>query len=239
MFWIKVNLIRRFLRIGILKSIFINLRLLPFKQALKMPILVTRNTFFYDLSGKIVINCPVKFGLIRIGFIGEDTIAWKNERNLLAIKGQWSVNGSIWLGIGCILRIEKKGTLETGSDITFNFNNRIICYDHINIGNLLSASWEVQIFDSDLHYLKDIKTNEVFERNRPVILGNNIWIGNRTSILKGTRIPDFTTIASNSLCNKEYNIDRYTILAGTPAKVVKTNIYRPIAEENILEQDLN
>ena len=63
--------------------------------------------------------------------------------------------------------------------------------------------------------------------SRPIIIGNNCWIGNRTTINPGTIIPDFTIVTSNSLVNKDYSdIDPYTLIGGLPCKVIKSGIVR-------------
>jgi acetyltransferase-like isoleucine patch superfamily enzyme len=235
MYWYKLNIIRRLLRVSLFKTIYFNFSKLPFKQAVFFPFIITRNTCFYNLSGNIIISCPVKFGMVRIGFNGEDTIAWKNEASILKIKGDWNIKGDIYLGVGIVLRIEKSAILTTENGIRINFRNKIICYQSITLGENLNTSWEVQIMDSDLHYLKNTKTNELYERHKPVVIGRNVWVGNRSTISKGAVVPNYCTIASNSLCNKKFVKCEYSIIGGIPCKVLKTNIFRPFEEEFFLE----
>ena len=63
--------------------------MLPFRQAIKMPIVVSRYTYFYSLSGKIELKSPSRFGMIRFGYFGEDVITPKDTRTLLQIEGVW------------------------------------------------------------------------------------------------------------------------------------------------------
>jgi len=53
----------------------------------------------------------------------------------------------------------------------------------------------------------------------PIIIEDNVWIGERSTILKGVKIGRGSIIASNSVVTK--NVPAYTIVAGNPAVVVK------------------
>jgi hypothetical protein len=43
---------------GLPKSIYVNFRLLPFIQAIKLPIIVSRKTLLSSLSGKVTLDKP-------------------------------------------------------------------------------------------------------------------------------------------------------------------------------------
>jgi acetyltransferase-like isoleucine patch superfamily enzyme len=55
--------------------------------------------------------------------------------------------------------------------------------------------------------------------DRPVRIGNNVWIGFNVSILPGLIIGDHSVIGAGSVVTK--NVPPYAIVAGNPAKVVK------------------
>ena len=76
--------------------------------------------------------------------------------------------------------------------------------------------------NSDSHSLLDLKGNRL-NNAKDIYIGKHCWIGLRSLILKGTVIPKNTTIGAGSLCNKTY-IEENTVIAGNPAKVVKTNV---------------
>jgi acetyltransferase-like isoleucine patch superfamily enzyme len=65
----------------------------------------------------------------------------------------------------------------------------------------------------------------------PIRIGSNNWIGNRCSIMKGATLPSYTIVAANSLCNKKYDFPEYSLIAGSPAKLIKTGIYRCLDKE--------
>ena len=58
-----------------------------------------------------------------------------------------------------------------------------------------------------------------FEEERPVYIGNNVWIGDRAVILPGVIVGDGSIIAAGAVVTK--NVPPYAIVAGVPAKVIK------------------
>lgn len=52
-----------------------------------------------------------------------------------------------------------------------------------------------------------------------VIIEDNVWIGERSTVLKGVTIGCGSIVACDSIVTKD--VPPYTIVAGNPAKVVK------------------
>jgi acetyltransferase-like isoleucine patch superfamily enzyme len=73
----------------------------------------------------------------------------------------------------------------------------------------------------------------------PIKIGAHNWIGNRSNIMKGTITPDYCIVASGSLCNKKIDAPSYSLIAGVPARLIKSNIYRVLDdEESLIRQKL-
>ena len=51
------------------------------------------------------------------------------------------------------------------------------------------------------------------------IIGNDVWIGNRSLVLQGVKIGDGAIIGAGSVVTK--NVEPYTIVAGNPARVIR------------------
>lgn len=64
----KIDLI-----LGLPKSIYFNFRQLPFKEAIKLPVMVSWRTKFKSLKGKVQIDSPIKTAMVRIGMDGSGT----------------------------------------------------------------------------------------------------------------------------------------------------------------------
>lgn len=58
-----------------------------------------------------------------------------------------------------------------------------------------------------------------FDEERPVVIGNDVWIGERVTILPGVHVGDGAILAAGSVITKD--VPAYAIVAGVPAKLIK------------------
>lgn len=86
----------------------------------------------------------------------------------------------------------------------------------IKFGNNVYIGPGVKIISAD-HDLKDY-TKHV--ESNPIIIGNNVWIGSNSVILKAVRLGDNTVVAAGSVVTKSFE-NGFCILAGNPAKIIK------------------
>ena len=231
--------LRTFFRIGFIKTIIVNFRLLPFKHAIKLPIVTTKAVTLESLSGKVTLSGPIRFGIIKIGTFNTDFFSWNASKTMLNIKGEIFLGEHIQLGSGCSIFVDKNAQLYIGENVSIGSNCKIICRNMIKIGNNNRIAWESQIIDTNFHYIKNIENGSVYRRENKVIIGNNNWFGNRSSIMPGTITNDFFITASNSLCNKDYTkLPKYSLVGGSPAKLLQTNVVRVLdkEEKEIAEQ---
>ena len=82
--------------------------------------------------------------------------------------------------------------------------------------------------DTNVHYLKNIKTGKISKSFAPIYIGKNCWINQGSVITKGTIIPDYCIAARNTFLNKDYSkiCEPNSILAGSPGKVIAKNMQR-------------
>ena len=169
--------------------------------------------------------------MIRFGYFGEDVITPRDTRTLLQIEGTMRLAGNVHFGNGVIIRVEPNATFEVETNVRISNRTKIICYDNVRICHDTRIAWESQIIDTTFHYMRNMNDNSVVELTKPIIIGAHNWIGNRCNIMKGTVIPDYTIVAAGSLCNKNYDFPQYSLIAGSPAKLIKTGIYRCLDKE--------
>lgn len=55
----------------------------------------------------------------------------------------------------------------------------------------------------------------------PVVIGDNVWIGDKATILPNVSIGKGAIIAANSVVTKD--VPEYSVFAGNPAKIIKQN----------------
>lgn len=79
------------------------------------------------------------------------------------------------------------------------------------------------VTDSDFHAhwpAERRNTEPGYENDKPVRIGDNVWIGMGSIILKGVDIGDNSIIGAGSVVTRD--IPANCVACGSPAKVVKT-----------------
>ena len=201
----------------------------PLSSAIRLPVyLFGRVTFRYLRKGSFVINSHLSPGMITIGREG-CYVANTKPHCQWTVKGTIFFSGPVRFGGGSYVTVSKNAILKIGSKGTYiGSNSNIICFDRIEIGDKVDLAWECQLMDTSVHYIESIESQgEVAPLTKPVVIGDRVWIGNRTTISKGAVIPSDNIVASNSLVNKDFSaIGPYHLLAGCPAVVKSSGISR-------------
>jgi len=223
--------VRRLLResddIRALKSIYYNFKLFPLHQAICCPLFLYGDVRFNIAGGTISLKPSyLSSGLLKIGCFKSQT--WGNHpicSTIVNLKGTWNVYGAFMLSNGSLLTIAKGAIFETQHDVSIGPQSKVVCTSGIKLGRRLLASWDVQIFDTNFHFV--IKDDVIKKREESVEIGDCCWIGNRVTISKGVRITNGSIVASNSLVNKNYpDAQENSLYCGMPAVCRSLNITR-------------
>lgn len=228
-----LSLIFRFLHTNIIQTILLNFRMLPFKQAIRMPIFVYGKFTLRGHKGHIVLNMPVRSEMIIIGK-NSSYVTTTAQRTIWTINGTLTFHGPIKFAFGSYLLVADDAQLSFGTKGTYCGSNfKVMCFNKITIGNNVRMAWDVQIYDSTFHYIRNLnKDNKIAPLTKPIFLESNIWIGNRSTITKGAVIPNETIVSSNSLVNKDFStLPPYCLLAGAPAVLKASGLQRIWDEE--------
>ena len=116
--------------------------------------------------------------------------------------------------------IGKNSELKNGG-LRVVVNNGYKTKPKLLIGDDVYVATDCIIRASDGHTILDENNNAINEP-KDVIIGNNVWIMSRCTILKGSFIPSGCGIAANSLVNKAFN-EEHILLGGIPAKILRHN----------------
>jgi len=148
-----------------------------------------------------------------------DCIKGANRDTILRMDKAATLNviNSFSIYYGGDIIIFKNGNLTLGSGFC-NSNVKIRCKNSITIGYNVAISHDVTIMDSDAH---GIDYNG-YEMTKPVVIGDNVWIGTRATILKGVNIRNGAVVAAGAVVTKD--IPENCIVAGVPAKIIKENV---------------
>ncbi len=115
--------------------------------------------------------------------------------------------------------VAENAVLRLGSGYISN-SLLLICRKEITIGDNVAIADGVTFRDSDDHDIyhegkKNIKT-------QPIIVGDNVWIGMNSTILKGVHIGNGSVVAAGSVVTKD--VPKNCLVGGVPAKIIKRNI---------------
>lgn len=112
-------------------------------------------------------------------------------------------------------RIYEKGQVTIGNNCFFNDGCSINSRDKIIIGNNVIVGQNVMFFDHDHNYKENI--NDFLTQK--IEIGNNVWIGANSIILKGVTIGNNVVIAAGSVITK--NIPENTMIYQEKKNVIK------------------
>ncbi len=93
----------------------------------------------------------------------------------------------------------------------------------MSIGEDCMFSYDVEIWSGDGHAIFCGEDELPYNMEKDLIIGNHVWLGAFSRIIKGANIPDNSIVGMASIVNKNFS-ENNVILSGIPASVVKTNI---------------
>lgn len=100
---------------------------------------------------------------------------------------------------GAKIRVRKGAVCKIGKNVSVNCNNMIACHECIEIGDDVQLGPNVQIYDHDHDFRAEGGLKAGKYKSSPVKIGNNVWIGANTVILRGTEIGDNCVIGAGSV----------------------------------------
>lgn len=114
--------------------------------------------------------------------------------------------------------------ISIGDNCSFGAYTQITSCNKVQIGNNVLTGAYVII--SDNSHGSFTKEDLIIDpRQRPlqskgeVVIGNNVWLGDKVAVLSGVHIGDGAIVAANAVVTKD--VPPYSLVAGAPAKVIK------------------
>ncbi|WRP06320.1 acyltransferase [Rossellomorea aquimaris] len=102
------------------------------------------------------------------------------------------------------LRVRNSAELIVGENTAFNYGCIITSHHKIKIGKNSIFGPNVLVYDHDHDFRTAGGVKENKYRTSPVEIGDNVWIGANTVILRGTKIGNNCVIGSGSIVKGEY-----------------------------------
>lgn len=118
---------------------------------------------------------------------------------VLEAKASLHIGKMIKLRDGGKIRVRAGGTLVLGDNVSIGSNSMIVCHDSVAIGSDVQLAANVQIYDHDHDFRAKGGLKAGKFKKAPITIGNNVWIGCNSVILRGTVIGDNVVIAAGSV----------------------------------------
>lgn len=167
-----------------------------------------------------------------IGYIG--------KHSTIAMPCSLQGRGQLYISIGDYTSIQSHGILgcwerygeqwftpsiTIGNNCSIGEYNHITACNKIQIGNGLLTGRFVYIGDNSHGGLSNEEASvppieRRLKSKGEVIIGNNVWIGDKVTVLAGVHIGDNVIIGANSVVTKD--IPCNTVVAGCPGAIIKT-----------------
>jgi len=109
----------------------------------------------------------------------------------------------------------RRAELILGDESSITKNHHIDCTNRIHIGRFVTvAGYNSQLLTHSI----DVYENR--QDSNTIIIGDYCFIGTRSILLGGSRLPDYSILAAGAVLNKSYS-DVWSLYGGIPARKIK------------------
>ena len=113
-----------------------------------------------------------------------------------------------------------------GNNVFFQDRTHITAINKIIIGNNVLTGSDVLISDNNHGRSDCVEELMIPPRDRklyskgPIIIGNNVWIGDKACILGAVKIGEGSVIGANTVISKD--VPAYSVVVGNPSRIIRT-----------------
>ncbi|MFK5968546.1 MAG: DapH/DapD/GlmU-related protein [Candidatus Marithrix sp.] len=175
-------------------------------------------------------NCNLyDFSKIEKSELGDSCIVGNNSRVINSILGNF-------------VKIDRNNLIYHSRISSYSYTGSFTTILYSKVKKFSSISWGVSIGPGEHNYnyitshdflynpfyqIKPKNFKEPYDRfAKKVEIGNDVWIGTGSTILRGVKIGDGAVIGANSIVTKD--VPPYAIVAGNPANILKYRFEKTI-----------
>ncbi len=142
--------------------------------------------------------------------LGNDLSVELGERVKISRWGEF-----LLMGDGAEIRILNRTTVESARFIAHGGTE-------LEVGPNCMIAYDVEVRTSDSHSILNTSTGERINPNKSVRIGEHVWLGARSVILKGVSIGEQSIVATGSIVTK--NVGSGVLVGGVPARQIKGGV---------------
>lgn len=139
------------------------------------------------------------------------------------------------------LMSQNHGKIVVGNHVRFGRNTKVYAAESVKIGDCVMISENAIIADTNNHPIS-VNFRKVrammppsstlhlwrYADHKPVVIEENVWIGENSRICKGVTIGENSVVAANAVVTKD--IPANSIAAGNPARIIKEGVLKTLRE---------
>jgi serine acetyltransferase len=137
---------------------------------------------------------------------------WVSNRGTITVGERSSLTGT---AVRVELVAHPGAVIAIGPGTHINYGTSISAHQRVQIGARCLIGTYTNIIDNNYH---DMVDHYMIPPSRPVIIGDDVWIGGRAIICPGVTIGDRACVAAGAVVRE--NVPARTIVLGNPAKVI-------------------
>lgn len=119
-------------------------------------------------------------------------------------KAKLTLGKMVRMRSGSKIKVRNGAKVQIGDNTSLNHGCMVICHEEIIVGKDVQFGPNVLIYDHDHDFRMKNGLKDLNYKTSPVIIGDNVWIGANTVILRGTKIGNNCVVAAGSLIKGEY-----------------------------------
>ncbi|WP_096028724.1 acyltransferase [Campylobacter lanienae] len=179
-------------------------------------------------NGNVIYGDLSKQANLKLDFKGKNNIVFfaGGSRNVnISCRGD---NALIFIGdrvrANGLIDILRFGLCYIDDNSTYNGTNpRIFEAKNIIFGRDCMFSWGIWLSTCDHHLIMDSQTNDRINFSKSIYIGDHVWCGQETAILKGIFVASGAVIGAKSVVSK--NCYSNTVNAGNPIIELKRDLF--------------
>jgi acetyltransferase-like isoleucine patch superfamily enzyme len=159
---------------------------------------------------------------MRLGSLGENVYLDANVQ-LMRFPQNISLADNIIIKEGArVCSCNETALIRIGKNTTVGYHTFIFASEKIEIGDDCLIAPFVYIVDSNHGAKKGTNINKQGNETAPIKIGNDVWLGTGSKILRGVTIGDGAIIAAGAIVKDD--VPPNMVVGGIPAKIISERI---------------